>query len=331
MQEIAVNYIAAKIDVVDRESFEKQINEIVKRYKGYQVSVESIKDDKATRATLNKLIKQISDRRIEIKNEFNIPLKDFESWVKKATDPLEKVVESINSGVKEVEENIRQLLTGIIRAQFEIATKDTQIDPRIFEINIPTLCKSSYFNSLNEPKQALLDEIKVLVDREKANMARLESDKNTITSFAFDNNLPDTPYLTMLDQGEELNFILEILQKDIKAEKAKKESEEKRAVEEAKRKAELLAEQEREYVTKQLESEMGMVPEESENDVKNAEFKEIVPENDPIVSKSIEKYHCTIDIIFDSIEEKNRWKEVMVANGFGDFHALKFEKVQVTE
>ena len=67
MSEISVAFEPAKIEVLDREKFEKQINSIAEANSNRVVTAETLKDDKSTRAELRKLYKSLNDEKSELK------------------------------------------------------------------------------------------------------------------------------------------------------------------------------------------------------------------------------------------------------------------------
>ena len=58
MQELQVKVTQAQVEIIDREKFEQNINEVVTKYQNYTVTAATIKDDKQTLADLRKLDKQ---------------------------------------------------------------------------------------------------------------------------------------------------------------------------------------------------------------------------------------------------------------------------------
>ena len=57
----------------------------------------------------------------------------------------------------------------------------------------------------------------------------------------------------------------------------------------------------------------------------------ILPEEVETLSQSEEpkkRYRATIEIEFESLEDKDRWKRCMVANGFGEFKATDFKEIK---
>lgn len=331
MSEISVAFEPAKIEVLDREKFEKQINSIAEANSNRVVTAETLKDDKSTRAELRKLYKSLNDEKIRIKKEYNKPLTEFETWFKKAVAVLDKAIGQIDEGVKEVEFKQKEERKEIVRAELLELTKDLELDSRIFEVMVEDWAKASNFNDY-KPKKTLQDSMSYAVEQERLKQEESRKNKKNISNFAFMSGISDTPYIRMYDDGKEVSEILEIMNEDIAKEKARKEAEEAQQLKseqeaEAKHKKE---EQERqELASQQLEKDFN-----GHTFVSTAcgNISENVPEQDVEVvstSKDSEKrYRATIEIEFESLEDKDRWKRCMVANGFGEFKATDFKEIK---
>lgn len=321
MSEISVAFEPAKIEVLDREKFEKQINSIAEANSNRVVTAETLKDDKSTRAELRKLYKSLNDEKIRIKKEYNKPLTEFETWFKKAVAVLDKAIGQIDEGVKEVEFKQKEERKEIVRAELLELTKDLELDSRIFEAMVEDWAKASNFNDY-KPKKTLQDSMSYAVEQERLKQEESRKNKKNISNFAFMSGISDTPYIRMYDDGKEVSEILEIMNEDIAKEKARKE------VEEAQRKAE---EQKRqELVNQQLEKDFNGKNEQPQ--VQEEKLSErVLPEEveTPSKSEKIKKrYRATIEIEFESLEDKDRWKRCMVANGFGEFKATDFKEIK---
>lgn len=321
MSEISVAFEPAKIEVLDREKFEEQINSIAEANSNRVVTAETLKDDKSTRAELRKLYKSLNDEKIRIKKEYNKPLTEFETWFKKAVAVLDKAISQIDDGVKEVEFKQKEERKEIIRAELLELTKDLELDSRIFEVMVEDWAKASNFNDY-KPKKTLQDSIAYAVEQERLKQEESRKNKKNISNFAFMSGISDTPYIRMYDDGKEVSEILEIMNEDIAKEKARKEAEEtQRKAEEQKR---------QELVNQQFEKEFnGQVEQPQVQEEVPAE--QVLSEEVETTSETVESkkhYRATIEIEFDSIEEKDRWKQCMQANGFGDFKAISFEKIK---
>lgn len=321
MSEISVAFEPAKIEVLDREKFEKQINSIAEANSNRVVTAETIKDDKSTRAELRKLYKSLNDEKIRIKKEYNKPLSEFEIWFKKAVSVLDKAISQIDDGVKEVEFKQKEERKEIVRAELLELTKDLELDSRIFEVMVEDWAKASNFNDY-KPKKTLQDSMSYAVEQERLKQEESRKNKKNISNFAFMSGISDTPYIRMYDDGKEVSEILEIMNEDIAKEKARKEAEEaQRKVEEQKR---------QELVNQQLQKDFNGQDEQPQ--VQEEKLSErVLPEEVETPSKSEKlkkRYRATIEIEFESLEDKDQWKRCMMANGFGEFKAIDFKEIK---
>lgn len=321
MSEISVAFEPAKIEVLDREKFEKQINSIAEANSNRVVTAETLKDDKSTRAELRKLYKSLNDEKIRIKKEYNKPLTEFETWFKKAVAVLDKAIGQIDEGVKEVEFKQKEERKEIVRAELLELTKDLELDSRIFEVMVEDWAKASNFNDY-KPKKTLQDSMSYAVEQERLKQEEIRKNKKNISNFAFMSGISDTPYIRMYDDGKEVSEILEIMNEDIAKEKARKEAEEaQRKVEEQKR---------QELVNQQLQKDFNGQDEQTQLQEEKLSER-VLPEEVETPSKSEEtkkRYQATIEIEFESLEDKDRWKRCMVANGFGEFKAIDFKEIK---
>ena len=86
----------------------QQLEEQMEIYKGMEYTDDTIKEAKTDRATLNKLSKEIDDRRKAVKKEYNKPLDAFESQVKDLLSIIKEPIEIIDSKVKDYENRCRE-------------------------------------------------------------------------------------------------------------------------------------------------------------------------------------------------------------------------------
>ncbi|MCH1722653.1 DUF1351 domain-containing protein [Lactococcus formosensis] len=321
MSEISVAFEPAKIEVLDREKFEEQINNIAEANANRVVTAETLKDDKSMRAELRKLYKSLNDEKIRIKKEYNKPLTEFETWFKKAVAVLDRAIGQIDDGVKEVEFKQKEERKEIVRAELLELTKNLELDSRIFEVMVEDWAKASNFNDY-KPKKTLQDSMSYAVEQERLKQEEIKKNKKNISNFAFMSGISDTPYIRMYDDGKEVSEILEIMNEDIAKEKARKEAEE------AQRKAEKQKRQE--LVNQQLEKDFNGQDEQPQVQ-EELPSEQVLPEEVETPSKSEEpkkRYRATIEIEFESLEDKDRWKRCMVANGFGEFKATDFKEIK---
>lgn len=347
VKDIQIEFKPAAINILEEEKFKEYIDKVVAEYKGHVPKADNLTVDRKTRAKLNGLMTNLEARRKEIKKEINVPYTEFESWYKKAIKPMQDVTSTIDAGIKKIEAEQKEARKKVVHELLVELTTDTEVDSRIFENFVDDWAKASNFNDI-KPKKQLIDSITYVIDGEKQKIDEYKENKDTISNFCFGNNVSDTPYIRMLDSGKSVSEVMSAISEDVLFEKQRKEAEERRKEAEKQRQAEL-EKQKQEYETRKLEESFNALPshvgEENARALSQPEvvehFKEefdkkaaqsqieisgtIVneePENLPN-----EKYMAVIEIYFSSIEEKNKWKQVMIDNGFGDFKATEFKKI----
>ena len=329
MEEIKVDYTPAKIEIIDRENFEKNINAVVTKYKDYIITEDTFSDGKKDRAELNKFIKSLDDNRKEIKKQYNAPLNEFETWFKLAVEPLKKVITKIDDGIKNVENQRREKMKVSVRAELDRLAKEVGLDGRIFEAKYEYL-KVANFTDKFEIKKVLQDELEYAVEKELQIQQKYAADKQAITELAFENNTNANPYIRKLDEGVDLAVIINLLTADIKAEKEAQEQRE-RANAERERK---LQEQAQELATKKLEKDFGVGdvaeglqdgsvkiiagcnPGENLASATEEYYKQIEEEQKTQQVNSPYPARLTISVDFDDEEQKEFFKSFLNDNGF---------------
>lgn len=342
VKDIQIEFKPAVINVLEKEKFKESIDLIVAKYEGHVPSAENLTVDRKTRAELNKLITKIETRRKEIKKSINIPYAEFEVWYKKEIAPMEKVIETIDEGIKKIEAEQKEARKKVVHELLVELTTNTEVDSRIFENFVDDWAKASNFNDI-KPKKQVIDSITYVIDGEKQKIADYKADKETISNFCFGNNVSDTPYIRMLDSGKSVSEVMSAISEDVLFEKKRKEAEEKQ------RQAEL-EKQQQEFETRKLEESFNALPSHvGEENAKSLSQPEVVEHfKEEFDKKSAQsqveisgstvneepeklpekKYMAVIEICFSSIEEKNQWKQVMIDNGFGDFKATEFKEIK---
>ena len=102
------------------EELKAEITSKVEMYKNLvYTGSDQIKDAKADRAALNKLIKAISDERIRIKKDCLKPYDEFERKIRELTDIVNEPVQLIDKQIKEYEQTLKEEKRKEIEALFE--------------------------------------------------------------------------------------------------------------------------------------------------------------------------------------------------------------------
>lgn len=116
MADITVVSREGKIAIENKATFQAYIAEIVDRYK--DVIVVDKAEAKKDRATINKLLKNIDERRKDVKREYEGPLKAFEAELRAMTEPLKQAGEAIDAQIKIIEAEERKERRAQIEAEY---------------------------------------------------------------------------------------------------------------------------------------------------------------------------------------------------------------------
>lgn len=309
MQELQVNIEQAKVEIVGQEVFEKGIADVVAKYQNYTVTAGTIKDDKKVLAELRKLIKQISDERIKIKNELSKPATDFEKYIKETEKPLKNIINQIANDVKEFENHQKALRLDTVKSYLANKASDYMIDPRIFDGKATEYIKNGDFMADGVTlKKATMKALDDMVTFEYQKQEEFKKATQSISGLCSEYGMTDQPYIRML-QNLTLAEVLDQIRSDHAFELQEQEAERKRQEQEALRQAELQKQKEKIAETKPtalvVDSETGEI-------IKNTPTTEEA--NTPETKRYRQK--MTLEVYFEDSDDKDRFKRLLSENGW---------------
>ena len=333
MNEIVVTVQDAIISIEEREKVEQQVNEIAKKFKNYLPSADTLPADRATRAEWRKVTKGLDDKRKESKRDFNKPLSEFEAWVKKASKPLIDAIDAIDKGIKEIEENERQIRISVIDVAFKEKAKLAGLDYRLFVEKYDNYNKATNFNQHKQLNKGVLDYIETVIDCELQKQQGRKNDIASISEIALERSLTAEPYIRELDNGKGLNEILQDMLRDAKAQD---EARAKREAEQAKRDAEM-AQRASEFEAQRLQNSFN-VPEDVTEQPKqavNVVAEQIHQQSEPTLTEpeneqkqEVKKLKIlTLEILIDPDNPLPPFKPFLDENGYR-YKITKYEDVK---
>ena len=318
MQELQVKVTQAQVEIIDREKFEQNINEVVAKYQNYMVTAATIKDDKQTLADLRKLDKQVSDERIRNKKVLSEPADEFDKYVKNAIQPLKDIITKIASDVKEFEEHQKAVRIDTVKGYLANKSAEYMLDPRIFDEKALEYIKSSDFMADGVTlKKATMKSLDDMVTFEFQKQQEFEKAKSAISGQCAEYGMTDQPYLRML-RDLTLVEVLEQIKADFAFEKQKEEvrlAQERAEREQQEILAKEQAEQEAEAQTRQ---EMTQIDPETGEILDDGQ----IPKNEPNTLRGAENnlkrytQKMTLEVYLIDTNEKERFKAGLSQLGF---------------
>ena len=199
MQELQVKVTQAQVEIIDREKFEQNINEVVTKYQNYTVTAATIKDDKQTLADLRKLDKQVSDERIRNKKVLSEPADEFDKYVKNAIQPLKDIISKIAGDVKEFEEHQKAVRIDTVKGYLANKSAEYMLDPRLFDEKALDYVKASDFMADGVTlKKATMKSLDDMVTFEYQKQQEFEKAKSAISGLCAEYGMTDSPYIRQL-------------------------------------------------------------------------------------------------------------------------------------
>lgn len=318
MQELQAKVTQAQVEIIDREKFEQNINEVVAKYQNYVVTASTIKDDKKVLADLRKLSKQISEERIKIKRELSKSADEFDEYIKATEKPLTDTIFKIAKDVKDFEDHQKALRLDTVKSYIANKSAEYMLDPRIFDEKALEYIKAGDFMADGVTlKKATMQSLDDLVTFEFQKQQEFEKAKSAISGQCAEYGMTDQPYLRML-RDLTLVEVLEQIKADyafekqkeevrLAQERAEREQQEILAKEQAKQEAEALTRQK----MPQIDPETGEILDGGELS-QNQEETVIGAEN------SLKKYtqKMILEVYFEDTEDKDRFKNGLSQLGF---------------
>ena len=318
MQELQAKVTQAQVEIIDREKFEQNINEVVAKYQNYVVTASTIKDDKKVLADLRKLSKQISDERIKIKRELSKSADEFDEYIKATEKPLSDTIFKIAKDVKDFEEHQKALRLDTVKSYIANKSAEYMLDPRIFNEKALEYIKAGDFMADGVTlKKATMQSLDDLVTFEYQKQQEFEKAKSAISGQCAEYGMTDQPYLRML-RDLTLVEVLEQIKADYAFEKqkeevrlvqerAEREQQEILAKEQAKQDAEALTRQE----TARFDPETGEI-------LSGGELSQSQEETVTGAENSLKKYtqKMILEVYFEGTEDKDRFKNGLSQLGF---------------
>lgn len=261
LTEIKVDFTPATIKV-DYDAVEKQMNEVVSRYKDYEVTAETYKADYDERTRLNKLKQALEQRRKEINAVISEPYKEFKKWYDQTVKPLDEVINHITEGLNAIDEHERLMRVDFIRATFEDKCMVAGLEKSTFEDKYDEYSLKKYFKAGKmELKKATLEEMDALVLSEFDALEQYKANKQAIYDQAQDYDLLPDSYIRHLEDGKSLVGVLQLMKSDRDQKELLKQQQEAREKAEAERQAEIerMAQEEANATIKAYNAETGEI------------------------------------------------------------------------
>lgn len=172
-KQYGIAFTPAKIDFPEYQQMKNSVDAINAEFTKYDVDTNNFKSAKEARARLNKLKKDLNDKKIAIVKEADKPVLDFKNLIKELIDEISQASDHIGNQIKVFEDNAKKQREANINADINKRCKEANVDYAKIEINPKWYNKSEPYatyekevnqqiNLLIREKEQMTENIKVV-------------------------------------------------------------------------------------------------------------------------------------------------------------------------
>lgn len=213
-----VNVKPAEITVENADVLKKALIDYVDKFKGIVVTESTLKDAKDVKKKLNSLSKQIDRRRIDIHNNFDTPYNEFADEMKDWKSKINQVLDPINSGIKELDEQQKQKRADHVNDLLNEMASAYNVDPSTIMIDSSWLTASI---SEIKRKKSIADALKL----KKADNDRIKANVELIAEYAKSHGIDPAGWIVQAKQDNDT----ELIKKQIDNEAIRRDQDAKKA------------------------------------------------------------------------------------------------------
>lgn len=175
-KQYGIAYTPAKIDFPEYEKMKSNVDAINSEFTKYDVDTNNFKSAKAARARLNKLKKDLNDKKIAIVKEADKPVLVFKKQIKDLLDEISQASDHIGNQIKVFEDNAKKQREANINADINKRCKEANVDYAKIEINPKWYNKSepyaTYEKEVNQQIDILIKEKEQMTENIKVVSAK---------------------------------------------------------------------------------------------------------------------------------------------------------------
>ncbi|WP_123808919.1 DUF1351 domain-containing protein [Lactiplantibacillus plantarum] len=212
LPDYTVDYQPVPIKINNLEGLQASIAQYVSRYSNLVITEDNVTDSKQVRAKLNKLKKALDDRRKEIKRNYNQPLREFETEVKKLEASIDMIIDPIDEGLGELEVQRREQrkadvmdLIAEMAPNYDVRVDEIEFDPR-------WLNKSISNKQITQEVASSMTVVKQAKDK-------LATATTMITKYAQAVDVDPIPWIDQLKQGQDVQYLLQAIDRQVESAK----------------------------------------------------------------------------------------------------------------
>ncbi|MDM7515941.1 DUF1351 domain-containing protein [Lentilactobacillus sp. TOM.63] len=224
LPEYTIDYQLPVITINNFDQLKTAVKAYANKYQGMAVTASTEKESKSSRAELRKLKQALDDKRKEIRKKYAEPYQRFAAQIKDLEMTLDSSINPIDAGLKELKEQQRQLRLKHVNALIAEMAPKHHVEPGEVEIDPTWLNKTTTEKKITEGIADVMGYIKKQHDDLKTGIS-------TITKYAQAYHIDPAGWIDQLKQGQDVNYLLQAIDNQVKLNKQKQQTLEAQAAE----------------------------------------------------------------------------------------------------
>ncbi|MFR0567627.1 DUF1351 domain-containing protein [Lentilactobacillus parabuchneri] len=224
LPEYTIDYQLPVITINNFDQLKTAVEAYANKYQGMAVTTSTEKESKSSRAELRKLKQALDDKRKEIRKKYAEPYQRFAAQIKDLEATLDSSINPIDAGLKELEEQQRQLRLKHVNALIAEMAPNYHVEPSEIDIDPTWLNKTT-------TKKKVIEGIADAMGYIKKQHDDLKTGISTITKYAQAYHIDPAGWIDQLKQGQDVNYLLQAIDNQVKLNKQKQQILEAQAAE----------------------------------------------------------------------------------------------------
>ncbi|EPH86959.1 hypothetical protein D922_04467 [Enterococcus faecalis 06-MB-DW-09] len=232
---IKIDYQPSTIQIKNEAELATLVKNTVNHYESLTFTEGDIQGAKDAQTSLNKIVKLLNEKRIEVKKGYSEPLDAFETKIKDFVSQIEQAKEGIAQSLEQFETTEREARLKKVQVKIKELCSVVGIDPEEIKVPDQWTNKGAFTSTKGELKAATIKEITDTINGIVTERQTLATNKQVVETYAEAVGLEPVSWVRWLDQGHELQDVLDQI-KQVVAEKQQRLEKAAKVIEEVEQK-----------------------------------------------------------------------------------------------
>lgn len=214
-----LKYTPAVLEMERYEEMEEAVKSFADKYSGLVFTAAEKNGATEARSELIALQNSLEAERKNVKKEYNKPLQEFETKVKKLVDMIGEPLDDIRDGLKVIEEGEKERREGALQSILTEMLKDSTVSIEQLEIPNSWMNKGNFTSKL-KPTTKFEKELNQAIESKEREIEHKEAQKRILTNYCETKEIDPSGWLQQLNYRSATE-IMDVINQEEKLKKEK--------------------------------------------------------------------------------------------------------------